>query len=141
MSRESISSEFPNTNRAVQKVQEYGLSATYRQRKSIFNSIRRCMALPFIPHQHMRTAFDHLNQKANSEELRRLTTYIKTRVFLYRGLRNSILILLITRNTCRPNTIYTDSAESSFTTNLKAKYRHIPSLCTVCLYACIHLYE
>ena len=48
--------------------------------------------------------------------------YNNIRVFLYRGVRNSILILMIIRNTCRPNTIYTDGAGSSFITNLKVNY-------------------
>ena len=58
------------------KVQEFGLQPSYNQRQAIYDYIRRCMALPFLPHQHMRPAFDHLASQANSDQLRRLIYYM-----------------------------------------------------------------
>ena len=62
-------------------VQQFGLAATYQQRRGMYDYIRQLMALPFLPAQHIRQAFDHLKTKANTEQLQRLVNYMDRQWF------------------------------------------------------------
>lgn len=69
-------------NQAVWRhVQQFGLAATYQQRRGMYDYIRQLMALPFLPAQHIRQAFDHLKTKANTEQLQRLVNYMDRQWF------------------------------------------------------------
>jgi hypothetical protein len=64
---------------AVQRhVQELGLSATYRERGTVHTLIRKLLALPFMPGQHISRAFNRLRQRADtsSKPVADLFTYI-----------------------------------------------------------------
>ena len=58
------------------QVQDIGLKPAYSQRSSIYNYIRQILALPFLPQNHIQPTFQHLHQRANTEQLRRLVSYI-----------------------------------------------------------------
>ena len=44
------------------KVQHLGLQTTYMKRQAVHAYIRKLMALPFLPHQHMRFPFEIFNR-------------------------------------------------------------------------------
>ena len=60
------------------KTQELGLATTYTERGVEYRYIRSLLALPFLPHNDIERAFNHLEQRANSIELQQMTRYIRT---------------------------------------------------------------
>jgi len=58
------------------KVQDQGLATTYRMREAAHDYLRKLMALPFLPAAHIRPTFDKLRNKANTDPLKEVTSYI-----------------------------------------------------------------
>ena len=67
---------FHRTQSVWRQVQELGLKPAYSKRDSVYSYIRQLLALPFLPPNHVQPTFRNLEQRANSEPLRRLVTYI-----------------------------------------------------------------
>ena len=66
-------------NQAVwRKVQGLGLQEAYLQRENTFNLIRRLMALPFLPSEHIAPVFQRLRTKAGTQPLQELVEYIRS---------------------------------------------------------------
>ena len=59
------------------KAQESELQVAYQEDKDIFNFIRKLLALPFLPAEHITDMFEHLQGKAGSAQLRDLTSHIE----------------------------------------------------------------
>ena len=53
------------------------IKIAYHEDNDIFNFIRKLLALPFLPAEHISDMFDFLQTKAGSAKLRDLTAYIK----------------------------------------------------------------
>jgi hypothetical protein len=60
------------------KVQDLGLSTAYRDDEGTNKYIRRLMALPFLPHEHIKTMFISLQREAYDEPLQALCAYIQS---------------------------------------------------------------
>ena len=59
------------------RVQNLGAQTTYVERTAVHSYIQKLMALPFLPHQHMRFALENLKQLANSLPLVDLCGYLE----------------------------------------------------------------
>ncbi|KAI0231478.1 hypothetical protein LSAT2_018176, partial [Lamellibrachia satsuma] len=59
------------------KVQEYGLQQQYMKDTGMLMYIKRLIALPFLPAQHIPTVFHNLAQDAGSEPLCCLVEYVR----------------------------------------------------------------
>ena len=59
------------------KVQEYGLQQQYMKDTGTLMYIKRLIALPFLPAQHIPAVFNNLAQDAGSEPLCRLVEYVR----------------------------------------------------------------
>ena len=59
------------------KVQEYSRQQQYMKHTGTLTYIKRLVALPFLPAQHIPAAFNHLAQDAGSEPLCRLVEYVR----------------------------------------------------------------
>ena len=64
------------TQSVWRQFQELGLKPAYSKRDSVYNYIRQLLALPFLPPNDVQPTFHNLEQRANSEPLRCLITYI-----------------------------------------------------------------
>ena len=64
------------TQAVWRQVQDIGLKPAYSQRSSIYNYVRQLLALPFLPQNHIQPTFQHLHQRANTEQLQQLVNYI-----------------------------------------------------------------
>ncbi|XP_055957061.1 uncharacterized protein LOC126830041 [Patella vulgata] len=71
----SYQKSVPRDECVWRKVQGVGLAGTYYERQTIYNYVRSLMALPFLPANHMRAAFDKLCLMANTDPLRELVSY------------------------------------------------------------------
>jgi len=61
----------------MRKVAKLGLKAVYDQKPAIHIFIRKILALPFLPADHIRPAFLHLMQTAStSQQLQQLMAYL-----------------------------------------------------------------
>ena len=59
------------------KVQEIGLQAAYINDDATMKFVRRLLALPFLPYEHITSMFSKLEERASTEPLRNLCTYIR----------------------------------------------------------------
>ena len=66
------------TQAVWRKVQDLGLRTTFCERESDYLFIRKLMALPFLPHNHVEGAFRQLAGLARSDKLISLCDYIET---------------------------------------------------------------
>jgi hypothetical protein len=64
------------TQAVWRKVQELGLATSYMEDEGSNKYIRRLMALPFLPHEHIRPMFLSLEKEAEDEKLKALCNYI-----------------------------------------------------------------
>ena len=60
------------------KTQALGLQTAYNTDVATNSYIRRLLALPYIPHQHISTCFQELKGRANSPQLQTLCEYIQS---------------------------------------------------------------
>ena len=60
----------------MEKVQSIGLSTAYNGDQGTYDYVRRLMALPFIPQEHIPAMFTRPQRDATNEQLRELTDYI-----------------------------------------------------------------
>ena len=60
------------------KTQGLGLQTAYNTDVATNSYIRRLLALPYIPHQHISTCFQELKGRANSPQLQTLCDYIQS---------------------------------------------------------------
>lgn len=59
------------------KVQELGLQGDYGHDKKTKKYVKRLMALPFLPAEHIEDAFSELERKLQTTRLSSLTTYMR----------------------------------------------------------------
>ena len=59
------------------KIQALGLAPTYRDCKGSHAYMRKIMALPFLPHEHITVAFQQLKDLATTPLLRKLIAYVE----------------------------------------------------------------
>ena len=67
------------TQRVYRKITTLGLSSAYMQKKDKYVFMRKLMALPFLPHEHILPAFHKLSEQASAlaqEPLPELINYI-----------------------------------------------------------------
>ena len=69
------------TQAVWRRVQEYGLVTAYRQQQPIHTYIRQLLALPFLPSAHIRDAFTSLRDRANTNQLMELVSYMDRQWF------------------------------------------------------------
>ena len=67
------------TQAVWRKVQEIGLQAAYINDDANMKFIRRLLALPFLPYEHITDMFSKLEERASTEPLRNLCTYIRNK--------------------------------------------------------------
>ena len=60
----------------LRKVGEIGLKRDYEKKEDIYKFIRKLMALPFLPAEHIVPSFEHLEQTVSAPSLLELCTYI-----------------------------------------------------------------
>ena len=60
------------------KTQALRLQTAYNTDVATYSFIRRFLALPYIPHQHISTCFQELKGRANSPQLQTLCDYIQS---------------------------------------------------------------
>ena len=65
------------TQRLYKKVTTLGLSPAYMMKKDKYVFMRKLMALPFLPHEHIRPAFNKLSEQASALAVQPLTELIK----------------------------------------------------------------
>ena len=58
------------------KVQSIELSTAYTSDQGTYDYVRRLMALPFIPQEHITAMLTRLQREATNKQLRELTDYI-----------------------------------------------------------------
>ena len=59
------------------KVRELGLSTAYKKGGSVSRFVRRILALPFLPADHIRPSFEALGEKTTDTALKTLTDYVR----------------------------------------------------------------
>ena len=65
------------TQRLYKKITTLGLSPAYMMKKDKYVFMRKLMALPFLPHEHIRPAFNKLSEQASALAVQPLTELIK----------------------------------------------------------------
>lgn len=60
----------------MRKVANLGLRTAYNEKKGVHVFIKKLLALPYLPADHITPAFQHLLQSANSNQLQQLMTYL-----------------------------------------------------------------
>ena len=60
------------------KIQEVGLAEPYRHDEGTHILLRKLMALPFVPHEFIRTIFNSLAAEANNDSLKAVFHYVNT---------------------------------------------------------------
>ncbi|XP_052062392.1 uncharacterized protein LOC127702292 [Mytilus californianus] len=68
---------FQWTQAIWRKTQEIGLQTAYYQKDSVYKFVRKLMALPFLPAEHIPTTFEDIAIKAKSARTKELATYVK----------------------------------------------------------------
>ena len=53
------------------------LQLAYSRRDDVYNFVRKVLALPFLPSEHIRSAFDGLRAKASGEQVTSLLNYVE----------------------------------------------------------------
>jgi hypothetical protein len=67
------------TQAVWRKVQELGLAVTYREHNAAFRFMRKLLALPYLPHEHIAASFAQLrNKAADTVTLQPLMEYVNT---------------------------------------------------------------
>jgi len=66
------------TQAVWRKTQDLGLRRAYMERDAVYRFVRKLLALPFLPHEHIRPTFDILRGQVTAEPLVELTNYIAT---------------------------------------------------------------
>ena len=56
--------------------QDLGLRPSYMQQGAVYRYVRKLMALPFLPAEHISPAFELLKEQATTEKLKELVDYI-----------------------------------------------------------------
>ncbi|XP_055959012.1 uncharacterized protein LOC126830017 isoform X1 [Patella vulgata] len=64
------------TQAVFRKIQEKGFQTAYNEKGDVFNYLRRLMALPFLPEEHVAGMFAHLKDRC-PEQLEPICTYIE----------------------------------------------------------------
>ena len=60
------------------QVQNIGLAPSYLAKDAVYTYIRRLMALPFLPHEHIAPVFNRLAEKASTPLLNDLVDYLRS---------------------------------------------------------------
>ena len=60
------------------KTQELGLQRAYSEDRGTHKFIRKLMALPFLPSEHIQPLFDKMVERATSQQLTELVTYVES---------------------------------------------------------------
>jgi hypothetical protein len=55
-----------------------GLQTAYYERQALYRHVRRLLALPFLPAEHIKEAFANLRGRIEDERVRHLEAYIET---------------------------------------------------------------
>lgn len=65
-------------NQAVwRKIQALGLAVPYLNHRPTQDYLKQLMALPFLPHEHITSTFDHLESRLPAGPIKDLTTYMR----------------------------------------------------------------
>ena len=65
------------TQRLYKKITTLGLSPAYMMKKDKYVFMRKLMALPFLPHEHIRPVYNKLSEQASALAVQPLTELIK----------------------------------------------------------------
>ena len=65
------------TQAVWRKVQEIGLGTAYKNDDAVHKYIKKLMALPFLPHEHIKPMFQALKDFATSSLLQSLVHYLQ----------------------------------------------------------------
>ena len=66
------------TQAVWRKTKELGLSRRYMEDVATHTYVRKIMALPFLPPEHIPAVFRHLEQKASTDNLESLVSYVRS---------------------------------------------------------------